>query len=280
MVSSLMATAGLLEHEGALAWQQQRAPVVAAGVALAAWLLGRLLRAAWLQAAAAGLSLCAGWALALGGLALAPHGPAERLPMLALVALALGLAADLAGRAAVLAEIVLAIASGWWLAGAPRFHAEALPPLLSMAGLALGLLVALRLLRAPSGPWSICAAALALWGALVVTGVPALWAGLALVLLAASLGQLAAPGAAAVVRLPMAAGLAGLAGLALLVLGRLGRGGVSRVDLVALAPLLALWAMPRLAARLPWAGGVAAALAAASLAVGVVWGGGRILLAH
>ena len=280
MLSMHMLTAGFWEHEVRLAWLQERAPIVAAGVALAAWLLGRLLRATWLQAAAAGLGLCAGWALALGGLAITPRLPLERLPVLAVAAVALGLMADLFGRSVGLAGVVLAVASGWWLAGAPRGSAEAGQVLAQMACLALAVLLALRLLRAPASPWLAAAAALALWGALVAIGAPVPWSGLALVLLAASLGQVvAAPGAAAV-QLPMAAGLAGLTGLAVLVLGRLGRGGVSRVDLVALAPVLAIWAMPRLVARLPWAGGVVAALASAGLAAGVVWGGGRILLAR
>ena len=198
--------------------------------------------------------------------------------MLAVAAVAIGLAADLAGRATWLAGVVLAVAAGWWLAGAPRGHAEAGLLLAEMACLALAVLLVLWLLRTSSGPWAASAAALALWGALLAIGAPAGWDGLALVLLAASVGQVAAPQGAAVVRLPMAAGLAGMAGLSVLVLGRLGRGGVSRVDLVALAPVLAIWALPRLAARLPWAGGVVAALAASALAAGVVWGAGRILL--
>jgi hypothetical protein len=55
---------------------------------------------------------------------------------------------------------------------------------------------------------------------------------------------------------------------------------VSRVDLAVLAPLLAAWASPRLAARLPWFGGLVGALAAAALAVAAVWGAGRLGLVH
>lgn len=277
MLASHFMTAGFWEREALLAWQQERAAIVAAGVALAAWLLGRLLSAPRLQAAAAGLGLCAGWGLALGGATLTPHLPAERLPVLAVAAVAAGLAADLFGRAAWLAGFVLAVASGWWLAGAPRNSVEAGLVLPQMAGSALAVLLTLRLLRAPASPWTATAAALALWGALAATGTPALWSGLALALLAASLGQVAAPPATSVGRLPMAAGLAGLA---VLVLGRFGQGGMSRIDLVALAPLLAMWAMPRLTARLPWAGGVLAGAAAAGLAVGVVCGVGRLLLSR
>ena len=251
-------------------WQAGRAPIVAAGVALAAWLLGRLLRLGWLQAAAAGLGLAAGWALGFGPPALAPRLPAERLPVLAASALATGLAVDLSGRPIGLAGLAFSLLAGWWLAGAPRSEAEAAIVLPVMASLCLAMLLALRLLRAPSGPWSTPAAALALWAALGVAGAPALWTGVALVPVAAALGQVAAPRGAAAVRLPMAAGLAGVAGLAVLVLGRFGRSGLSRFDLAALAPLLAVWAVRRLAARLPWAGGLAAGLAGAVLAVALI----------
>jgi len=274
-----MMTFGFWEREVLLVWQVGRAPIVAAAVALAAWLLGRLLQSARLQAAAGGLALCAGWAVALG-LTVAPRMPAERLPMLAAVALAAGVAVDLSGRVAGLAGVLLAIAGGWWLAGAPHSDAAAGLVLPEMACLALAVLLALRVLRAPRSPWSGVAAALALWGALAAAKAPGSWTGLALVLLVAGLGQVGTPRGAAAVRLPVAAGLAGLAGLAVLALGRLGRGGVSRLDLAALAPLLAIWATPRLAARLPWLGGVGGALAAATLAVAVAWGGGRLGLVH
>lgn len=270
-----MMSFGFWEREVLLAWQAGRAPIVAAVVALAAWLLGRWLRSARLQAAAGGLALCAGWAVALG-LTVAPRLPAERLPMLAAVALAAGLAVDLSGRAAGLAGFGLALAAGWWLAGAPLSNAAAGMVLPQMACLALAVLLALRVLRAPRSPWSAAAAALALWGALTTVRAAGPWTGLALVLLVASLGQAGAPRGAATVRVPLAAGFAGMAGLAELALGRLGRGGMSRVDLAVLAPLLAVWATPRLAARLPWLGGLVGALAAAVLAVAVAWGAGRL----
>ena len=214
-----MLTLGFWEREVLLAWQAERAPIVAAGVALAVWLAGRLLRSARLQAAAAGLALCVGWGLALGGVPVRPHLPAERLPVLAIAALAAGLAVDFSGRAAGLAGFLLAVGAGWWLAGAPRSDAEAGLVLPHMGCLALGMLLALRLLRAPCSPWSTAAAALTLWGALAATGAASVWAACALVLLAASLGQVGAPRGTASVRLPMAAGLAGLAGLAVLVRG-------------------------------------------------------------
>jgi hypothetical protein len=273
-----MLTIGFWEQQALLAWQDGRAPILAAGVAVALWLLGRLLRSAPLRAAAAGAALCVGWGVALGGLPVQPRLPAERLPALAVAALAVGVAVDSSGRAAGLARFGLAVAAGWWLAGAPLSDAEAGLVLPHMACLAMAVLLALRLLRAPCSPWCASAASLALWGALSATGVPSVWTTLALVLLAASLGQVGAPRGAAAVRLPMAAGLAGVAGLAVLVLGRLGRGGVTRVDLAALAPLLAMWAMPRLLARLPGEAGLRAALVAAGLAIGVAWGAGRLWL--
>ena len=209
-----MLTIGFWQREALLVWQLGRAPLVAAGVALVVWLLGRGLRSALLQAAAAGMALCVGWGLALGGVPVVPLLPAERLPVLAVAALAVGLAVDLFGLAAGLARSGLVVAAGWWLAGAPRSDAGAGLVLPQMACLALAVLLALRLLRAPGGAWSACAAALALWGALAATGTAAVWTTLALVLVAASLGRAGAPGATETARLPMAAGLAGLAGLA------------------------------------------------------------------
>ncbi len=267
-----MMSHGFWEREALLLWQQGRAPIVAAGVAFSLWLAGRLLPPARL--AAAGLALVAGWWLAAGGLTFSPHLPAERLPVLAVAALAAGLAVDMSGRAAGLAGFGLAAAGGWWLAGAPRSDAAAGLVLPQMACLGLGVLLALRLLRGAGDGWPVVTAALALWGALAATGVPPLWTGLALVLLAATLGQVAAPRVAGV-RLPMAAGLAGLAGLTVLVLGRFGRGGFSRVDLAVLAPVLAIWLLPWLETRL---GARVAVTGAAALAVGVVWAAGRLWL--
>jgi hypothetical protein len=271
-----MLTTGFWQRELLLVWQEGRAPIMAAGLAVVLWLLGRGMRSAPLQAGAAGIGLCVGWVLALGGLTLTPRLPAERLPALAVAALAAGMAVDLSGRAAGLARFALVVAAGWWLAGAPRSDAEAGLVLPHMGCLALAGLLALRLLRAPGSPWTTCAAAVALWGALAAAGAPGVWTTVSLVLLAASLGQVGAPRGAAAVRLPMAAALAGVAGLAVLTLGRLGRGGVTRFDLAAVAPLLAVWAMPRLLARWPGGGGLLAGIGAAALAVGVVWGAGRL----
>ena len=278
-----MMNLGFWQHQALLIWQAGRAPIVAAGVALAVWLAGRLLRSARLETAASGLALGAGWAVALGGVAVAPHAPAERLPLLAVAALAAGVAVDVSGRrwVAALAGLVLPVAAGWWLAGAPRSDPQAAAVLPVMACLTLAMLLAMRLLRAPPGPWSVGTAALALWGALAAAGAPPLWGVLALVPLAASLGQVGAPREAAAVRLPMAAGLVGMAAMASAALGRLGRGGLSRIELAALAPLLAIWVFPwlgaRLLARLPGGeGGLAAAVASALPAVGLVWGLGRL----
>lgn len=273
-----MLTLQFWQREILQAFLQWRAPIAAGVVLAAAWLLGRLMRAFRLQEAAGGLALGVGWTLALGGLALVPHTPAERLPLLAVAALAIGLAAEFSRPVAALGGGVLAVAGGWWLAGAPRSDAAAGLVLPAMALLALAVLLALRLLRAPRNPWSALAGALALWGALAVVPTPPLWTGLALVAAVAAVGQPWMRREAAAVRLPMAVALAGLAGLAVLALGRFGRGGVSRVDLAVLAPVLAIWGAQRLLMRLPWAGGLAAALAAAALAVLVAGAAGRLFL--
>jgi hypothetical protein len=260
------------------AWQPFRAPIVAALVVAAAVFGGRLLRLPRICAAAGGLALAAGWALAAGGVTLVPRFAAGRLPVLAAAALLAGLAADLSGRRwpARLAGFVLAVAAGWWLAGAPLSDGAAAVVLAPMASLALAVLLAQRVLRAPRSPWAAASAALALWGALAAAGAPAPWTGLALVAVAAGLAPLGGPRGAAAMRLPLAAGLAGLAGLVVLVPGRAGRGALSRFDFVAAAPLLATWLLPRLAARMPWGRGVVAAVAAAALAAATCWAAGRV----
>lgn len=257
-------------------WYAGQAPIVAALVAPAALLAGRLLRLPLLQVAAAGLALATGWVVALGGLALAPRLPADRLPLLALAGLAAGVASDLWRGGAGLLVVVLTVAAGWWLAGAPLSEAEAAPLLPRMGSIALAVLLAVRLLRAPPSPWVMPAGVLALWGGLVAAGAPVPWTGLALVPLAATLGQVAGPRGTWSARLPMAAGLAGLAALAVLAAARLPRGGATRIDLAALAPVLAVWLAPRLMSRLPCGGGILAALLAAAVAVGLAWGGGRV----
>jgi hypothetical protein len=258
-------------------WHEARAPLLAAAAAGGALLLGRLLRAKLLQGAAVGLGLSAGWIAAAGGVPVAPHSSADRLPVLALTALALGLAADVAGRpwVAWLARLALALACGWWLAGAPASDAQAGAVLPLMACIALAVLLAAHILAEPRSQWLAPAAALAFWGALAAVGAAPAWRWVALVPLAASLGQLAEPRGLAALRLPLAAGLAGVTALAVAAMGRMPHGGFGRFDLAALAPLLAAWAVPRLLPRLPWGGGFAAALAAAALAVGLVWSGVR-----
>jgi hypothetical protein len=265
-------------------WPAGRAPILAAVAALAALLAGRLLRLPLLQAAASGLALAVGWIVALGGVAVTPRLPAERLPALALAGLGAGVAADLWRRGGLVAAM-LALVAGWWVAGAPRSEAETAAVLPHMACVVLAVLLAVRLLAAPASPWVIPAAALALWGALLAAGAPLPWTSLALVLLAATLGQVSGgqvsggqasgPRGAWAVRLPMAAALAGLAALVVLVPGRALHGGVMRVDLAALAPVVAVWLAPRLMSRVRWGGGMLAALLAAAVAVALAWGAGR-----
>jgi hypothetical protein len=293
-MSSLASWERALPHLWQEVWPAGRAPILAAVAALAALLAGRLLRVPLLQAAASGVALAVGWIVAFGGVAVAPRLPAERLPVLALAGLGAGIAADLWRRGGLVA-VVLAVAAGWWVAGAPRSEAEAAAVLPHMACIALAVLLAVRLLAAPRSPWVIPAAALALWGALLAARAPLPWTGLALVPLAATLGQVSGgqvsgrqvsgrqvsgPRGAWAVRLPMAAALAGLAALVVLVPGHALHGGVTRVDLAALAPVVAVWLAPRLMARVRWGGGLLAALLAAAVAVALAWGAGRLGLSR
>ena len=166
-------TIGFWEHQALLAWQQGRAPIVAGAVALCRVAGGA---AAALGRAASG----GGGAGAVRGLdtgARGADGHAAHAGRAAAGARGRGAGGRAwrwisAGRAAGLAGFVLAVAAGWWLAGAPRSDAEAGLVLPHMGCLALAVLLALRLLRAPRSKWSASAAALALWGGLAATGAP------------------------------------------------------------------------------------------------------------
>ncbi len=235
-----------------------RAALVAALVALAIVLLGRMLRLRRLEQAATGLGLAAGWSVLVGASLLARTVP-ERLPALALlveVLTGLGASPVLARlRAPVL--VGCALMSGWWLLGAGVGVAQALPGIAIIAATT----AAASLVLAEADPLRVAASSVALAAALHALGAPPLWPLLALVPAGAVLGGLAAPGRA-LAQWPPAAGIGAVAGVASVLAGRLTHGRVGPLDAAILAPLATAWLASRLAPRLRRAGGLAAALAA------------------
>jgi hypothetical protein len=240
-----------------------RGAAVAAPVALAVLAAAWAFRRASLSGLAAAIALAAGFWAVTGVLAASPRQLAERLPMLAMVALAAAVLASMGGRWwRVSAAGAGVAAAAWWMAGAP-LHPDTL---LRAAPEALALLAAMAIAAWRGGglamavAWAALAAGLALAAARGPQLAYAL-AGMAAVLAAApgrGLGLAAA-------RLPLGMALAGVA--AVPVLGRAGAADAA----AAAAPALALLAGPLLAARLPgrlgpWLGPVLAALPALAAA--------------
>lgn len=227
--------------------------VLVAALAAAAWGAAlRLLRWPDLAAAAAGMGLVAGWLVTLPlVLSVSPRQLLERLPLLVLAALGVGLLLSAPARLrGVLpaAAVLAALLAGWWMAGAPMGQGaldRAWPVALGVAmaaGFALW-----RLGRgASSSPGLLTAVALALAAGLWAARAPG--PGIWLALAAAA----AAAGGALVTRtplgfaalLPASLGLAAVAALPVLARGR------SADWAAAAAPALVLLLGPGLSARI------------------------------
>lgn len=236
-----------------------RGAVVAFAATLALVGLARLVRRPWIAAPAAAIGLAAGFVAVTGVVSASSRQLGERLPMLALLALAAGLAAALPRRAApLLAGLAGVLAGAWWMVGAP-LHPDTLR---QAAPVALGLAGAMALAAWRGGgpamlpAWGALAAGVALAGARgphVAFALAGMGAAAAAVL-GQGLGPLAA-------RLPLGMALVGVA--AVPVLAR----GAPADAAAAAAAALALLVGPALGRRLPgrfgaWAGPVLAALPA------------------
>jgi hypothetical protein len=246
-----------------------RGALVALVAALALAIGGRVLRLPALGFAASALGIAAGWAWMTHPFAW-PAGLADRLPEVALLALAVAYLEQARSLQRIRVPLILAFAliSGWWLAGAPRSMAGLVQAWVSIA-IPTGLIAASALLMSEPDAWGLAAASLALAAALHAVSAPAIWALLALVPAAATLGALAAPGRERP-PLPAAAGIGAVAGgaVAMAVLMRHAR--IGPIGLAALAPLLAAWWSVRLARRFRLLGRAAPAAAAILSLVGVV----------
>jgi len=213
------------------------AAAVALGIALVARWLGRPL----LAGAAAGIGTLAGWWMVLGLLTASPRQLPERLPLLMLaLVLAAPASAAIARRAAWVAPVLLALgalATGWWMAGAPLVVPDAGRAAPLLAGVsAATLLLALR-----SGPrWAAPVAAGALLAGLAAAGLrgpgPALGAAILAAVIAAALVPSGRGGAAhpALSALPVAGALAALAAIPIVARGAPADWAAGAAPLVAL----------------------------------------------
>jgi len=255
-------------------------PLVALGVALVLGLIGWAAGARWLATTAGAAGALAGW-VALLPLAtalravLAPRAMADFLLLPAVAVVLAGLAAPwLRGRAERWAPVALAVLVGWWLAGSAPARPEFWRVWLAV-GLAAWLLARGAGQGAPGGGGRVLAAALALWGGLLVVGAPPVWIAAALVAVAAALAAWPLGGA-----LPPLL-VASVAAASDLGTGRLVRAGLNAADLACLlafgAPWLARWTGMRSGKRLGRAGPAVAVVASAGLAAGAAWLGGRLL---
>ena len=264
--------AALLHHPVLLAYAP---PLLAFSVALALCLAGRATGARWPVAASGAMGALAGW-LALLPWAAAPRAvltPRAMTDFLLLPAAAAALAgiiaARLRGRAERWLPWALAVLAGWWLAGSAPARPEFWRVWLAVV------LAAWLLARVAGGSGTpgaggrAMAAALALWGGLLLAGAPPVWVAAAL---AAAGAGLAWPlgGALPPVLLATVAAAADLGA------GRLAQGRLNTADLACLLAPGAAWLVPRVAAR-GRAARVLAVPAAAALTAGAAWIAGRML---
>jgi len=273
-------------------------PLVALGVALALGLIGWATGARWLVANAAAAGALAGWMALLPASAtpramLTPRAMADFLLFPAAAVLVAGLAAPWLrgqaerwrGRAERWLPLALAVLAGWWLAGSSPARPEFWRAwfVVSLAAWLLARAVAKPGVgkqgvaeRGSAGAGGrVLAAALALWGGLLVAGAPPVWLAAALAAAAAALAAWPLGGALPALLLVTVAAAADLGN------GRLVRAGLNPADLACLLAPGAVWLVPwlttRFGKRLGRAGTVLAVPAAAALTVGAVWLGARLL---
>lgn len=250
-------------------------PLIALGVALLLGLAGRAGSRVVGAAAGAG-GVLAGWMALLPWTAalhavLTPRALPDFLLLPAVAVLITQCAAPwLSGRAERWLPLAPAVLAGWWLARSGPARPE-----FWRVWLAVGV-TAWLLARGVAGQGArAVAAAIALWGGLLVAGAPPVWIAAALVAVAGALADWALGAALTPVLIVIVAAAADLAA------GRLVRAGLNGVDLAGFAALSAAWLTPWVTTRfgktLGRTGPAAGALAAAGVAVGLCWLGVRLL---
>ena len=265
-------------------WHPFRGPLIGLATALALALLGRILRIPLLAVAAGGAGVVAGWYAITGALwVMPPPVTVDVLTGIAAAALVIGLVAVRLGPASgsMAGMLVAGVLAGWWLSGAPR-HLGALHASWPIAlGVALATILFVRAVAiGESQTLRLALAGLTMAASLHVVGVASEWVQLALVPGVAALAMLASPPMPGIGGLPVALDIVAIGSMAVLTLGRLPRLGFGVVDLAVLSPLLALWLAPHTVDRVRFAGRAAplvAGVVAVAIAVGVVWGGRRLL---
>jgi hypothetical protein len=173
------------------------------------------------------------------------------------------------------------VLAGWFLSGASRTLAQFRSEWPLALGIALAIVVFVRLLTSSAPqPLRLALAGLTMAASFHVVAMPFVWTELALVPGVASLALFAAPALPTVAALPIAADIGALGCLAVLEFGRLPRLSIGQADIAALSPLLALWLVPHTEIRVRFAGRaapLAASLLAGAIAVGIAWAAHRLL---
>ncbi len=247
--------------------------LLAAVIALLACLLLRALARPNLAVLAAPLGIAVGWIATLGLITASPRQLAERLPLLALAALLAALASAVVAARPILLWVMAAIgavATGWWMGGAPIVAADITRALPVICGVAGAVLLGHALLR--DGAQTL-AALLALTAALAVATTPGPQMMLALIAACAVAAAWIGGGMAGVAaRLPLAMLLAALAAVP-----ALARGGGAEW-LASGAPYAALVLGPAVATRLPaqTLQIIAVLLSAVPILLAIAWLTGRI----
>jgi hypothetical protein len=265
-------------------WHPFRGPLIGFATALALALLGRILRVQLLAVAAGGAGVIAGWYAITGALwVIPPPVTMDVLTGIAAAALVIGLVAVRLGPSSgtMAGLLVAGVLAGWWLSGAPR-HLGAVHASWSIAlGVALATALFVRAVATgESQTLRLALAGLTMAASLHLVGGASEWVQFALVPGVVALAMLVAPPMPGIGVLPVAVDIAAIGSMAVLTLGRLPRLGFGLVDLAVLSPLLALWLSPHTVARVRFAGRAAPLVASAvagAIAVGVVWGGRRLL---
>jgi len=252
-------------------------PMVALVGALALGLIGKA-GPRWFVGAAGAVGAFAGWTALLPVSAalravLTPRAMADFLLLPAAAVALSGLAAPwLRGRAERWLPLTLGVLAGWWLAGSAPARPEFWRVWLAIAVVAWALA---RSVDPDKNGGRALAAALALWGGLLVAGAPPVWNAAALVAVAAAAAAWCLGGALPPVLVVTVAAAADLGA------GRLVRAGLNAADLACLLALGAAWLTPwaeaRLGMRLGPARPAGGAALAAALAIGAVFLGSRVL---
>ena len=266
------------------AWHQFHGPLIAFAVTAVLAGAGRFLRIELLASGAGGAGVAAGWYAVTDRFWVSSPVPlAPALAEFAALTLLIALLCSWLGpnRRSLVAMVLTALASGWFLSGAPRGEAAVLASWpIGVAGI-LGVLLFLRLLIVHGVvPLYLGLAGLTLAAGLYIAGAPTFWTQLALVPGFAGLALLILPSTDMQIALPVIVDMATLAALAVLVTGRLPRLAFAATDAAALSPLLAIWLAPRAAERVRTAGRaapLAGSLIAGVIAVGCVWLARRLL---